>query len=243
MRTKFPQEIDGALTSRTVSAQNDPSESDGEVSKRELKFPVKVRHRHITVKAYRKTPKYPFYRIAYRADGKRVVRNFKTYALARKEAETKARELAQGNEAGASLPKRAASEYKSVLGKLRDLCADLNAHKADPTAPDVALSLEDALAEFCEAKRKLGAVRLVEAVNCFLTTVASVQRVKVKSATEEFLKEREARTKPQKEGDQPKLSLRMAYQDGLRIKRFSDAFVMDVCDLQPEHPPPGSFGQ
>ena len=39
---------------------------------------MKVRFRGVVVTVYRKTARYPFYRIAYRADGGRVVRNFST---------------------------------------------------------------------------------------------------------------------------------------------------------------------
>jgi hypothetical protein len=58
------------------------------------KFPMKVQFRHVTVKVYRKTPRCPFYRIAFRADGKRVVRNFERLGLAKAEAKKKAPELA-----------------------------------------------------------------------------------------------------------------------------------------------------
>jgi hypothetical protein len=197
---------------------------------------VKVRYRHITVKVYRKTPRYPFYRIAYRADGRRVVRNFRRLNETRKEAEKKARELAQGNEAAATLSKAEAQACKFAVTKLRELSADLNVRKLDPAAPEVALSLEDAIAEYVEAKRRIGPARLVEAANAYLSIVAGICRVNVNDAAAEFLKEREARTKPEKEGARPKLSPRMAYQDRLRIDRFTHAFgKSDVCDLRPEH--------
>ena len=190
---------------------------------------MKVRFRHITVKIYRKAPKYPFYRIAYRADGKRVVRNFKKLSLAKIAAGRMARELAQGNDTAAALTKKDVQSYRFTLRKLAKLHAELD-HE-----PSSALSLDDAIAEYMAAKRLLQKTRLTDGVNGFLYTVATVRRINLKTAAEEFLAERDAKTKAT-EGKRAALSPCVAYQDRLHMAKFTDVFgTSDVCDLRPEH--------
>jgi hypothetical protein len=155
---------------------------------------MKVRFRQVTVKVYRKTPRYPFYRIAYRADGKRVVRNLKRLNQAKQEAEKKARELAHGNEAGAALSEADAHAYKFALRKLVELRTGLIVFESNAASPDLPLSLEDAIAEYVEAKRLLGPTRLAEVVKIYLSTVARVRRVNLKTAADEFPAERDTRT-------------------------------------------------
>lgn len=183
---------------------------------------------------YRKTKKYPFYRLAYRGDGGRVVRNFKTLAEARKAAEDKARQLHAGNHVGASLPKAAAQAYRFAERKLAELSRDISAAR-DPAAPPLTPSLEDAITEYTEAKRALGPRRLIEAVTGFLGTVAQVRRVKVRAAVDEYQRERKLLTVPPTEGKRPALSPKFHYQDELRLGRFADAFQMDVADLAKDH--------
>jgi len=194
-----------------------------------------VRFRGVTVRIYRKTKSFPYYRIAYRADGKRVVRAFKEYKVAKTAAEARARELYDGNHLGASLPKSAAVAYQFAIAKLRDFCFESNSRRPDGT-PELHLSLENVIAEYIEAKRKLGFdVSLVKTADAYVSNAVNVRRISLQLASEEFLGEREARTRPEKEGARPKLSSRMYYQDGLRLGRFRDAFQMDVCDLRPAH--------
>jgi hypothetical protein len=53
---------------------------------------------------YAKSRSYPYYRLAYRAAGKRIVRSFSTYSEARKEAEAKVPELAISTKTWGSNP-------------------------------------------------------------------------------------------------------------------------------------------
>jgi len=96
MRTTFPLENAGFLDSRTDSAQVLP-----ESEPPKMKFPKVIRHRKAEATIYGKKKNYPFYRIAYRADGKRLFVNFKKYSVALTAAEKKAKELAKGNPAAA----------------------------------------------------------------------------------------------------------------------------------------------
>ena len=41
-----------------------------------------VKHRHVRAKIYRKAKRYPFHRLAYTAEGRRIVKTFKTYRAA-----------------------------------------------------------------------------------------------------------------------------------------------------------------
>ena len=93
MGTTFPKEIEGLLDTRTNSAQ---ILAESEPPK--MKFPKVIRHRKAEVTIYGKKPKYSFYRIAYRAGGKRHLRNFSKYGDALKAAEKKVRELAEGSQ-------------------------------------------------------------------------------------------------------------------------------------------------
>lgn len=63
-----------------------------------MKFPAIIKHRRFQATIYAESEKYPYYRLAYRAAGKRIVRSFATYSEAKTEAETKVRELATGNQ-------------------------------------------------------------------------------------------------------------------------------------------------
>ena len=56
-------------------------------SGRKMRFPVTVKHRRAEAVIYAKSKSYPYYRVAYRAAGERIIRSFATYPEARKEAE------------------------------------------------------------------------------------------------------------------------------------------------------------
>jgi hypothetical protein len=73
-----------------------------------MKFPVTIRHRRAEAVIYAKSESYPYYRMVYRAAGKRILRSFSTCSEARKEAEAKVRELATGNQSVALSAKEAA---------------------------------------------------------------------------------------------------------------------------------------
>jgi hypothetical protein len=200
-----------------------------------VKFPFIVRHRHLVATIYGKTDRYPYYRLAYMVDGRRVQRHFATFSLARAEADAKLRNIASGNGALAALSTKTVNSAKFALAKLSDLRRDLAARQTDSAAPLGAISLDDAIAEYVEAKLALGAPRLIEAVTGYLSTVAQVRRVKVRDAVEQFLSDRDARTRPDKPGARPALSLKMATQDRYRLDKLAQAFAMDLCDFDQTH--------
>jgi integrase len=228
-------EVQGATPPDTKQTQNPPSECIPEDPKRRVKFPKVITLRGQKATIYGRTARYPKYRLCYMAEGKRITRVFWIYGEALAAAKSTTRELAKGNAVAVSLSRADAQAYKFALAKLRTLAADLNAQKPDLNAPDVSLPLEDAIAEFCAAKRLLGTTSLADAVKGYISTIASLRRLNLKSAADEFLAERDARTKAE-DGKRAALSPRMAYQDRRRMAKFTDAFgTFDVCDLRPEH--------
>jgi hypothetical protein len=86
--TTFTREIEGQLTSRTDSAQNSGIF-------RKVKFPHPIRFRSFTAKIYGRSEAYPFYRLALRVAGKRVLRSFPSFAEAKQEGEKQLREASQ----------------------------------------------------------------------------------------------------------------------------------------------------
>jgi hypothetical protein len=73
---------------RTVSAQ-----ISEELTLPKMRFPKIVHHKKAQVTIYGKKKNYPFYRIIYRADGKRRMQPFAKYSDALKAAEEKAEQL------------------------------------------------------------------------------------------------------------------------------------------------------
>src|SRR5438876_4009483 len=89
----FSTENDGFDESRTDFAQI-PAESEGQ----NVKFPKVIRHRKAEVTIYGKRKSYPFYRLAYRVNGKRHMKSFSTFGEAKAEGDKKVRELRQGSQ-------------------------------------------------------------------------------------------------------------------------------------------------
>ena len=76
--SSFRKELDAIGAPDTNPAQN----SEGSEAPR-MRFPHTVRHRGQKAVIYRRTEKYPFYRLAHRSAGRRIVRSFSTYSKAR----------------------------------------------------------------------------------------------------------------------------------------------------------------
>ena len=98
MGTTFIGETEGLLDTRTDSAQV------LEVSTPKMKFPLIVPFRKFTATIYSKSAAYPFYRMAVTVAGKRIVRSFRTFTEAKREAKAKMRQMAnEPNSATADL--------------------------------------------------------------------------------------------------------------------------------------------
>ena len=194
-----------------------------------MKFPLRIRHRKQTVTIYGRSVRYAYYRASHYIGSRRVLRSFPTLAEARAYAQRTVRELAQGNETARLRPTEArdAFEALAILDRLDlDLTPPESARRHNST-------LIAAIREFAEAKRLLSGGCLVEAARGFLQTMARIRRVPLAKAVEEYLALREPRTRA-RPGERPDLSPRFHYQDSLRLRRFSKAFSLDVCDLTAE---------
>lgn len=145
------------------------------------------------------------------------------------------RNLARGNTGAVTLTKGDAQSCQLALARLSKLAEELNTLKPTPSAPNFAFSLEDAVTEFCSAKRLLPSLSLVDAARALASTVVNIRRVSLELASAEFTAEREAKTKST-EGKRAALSPRMVCQDRIRLGRFVSATGdVDVCELKPEH--------
>ncbi len=191
-----------------------------------MQFPLKLKFRRAEATIYGKKKNFPWYRLAYYFHGRRHLRAFKKLSDARKAAKSILRDMAKGSEAP-SLSVKDARGAILALEELRNLGTALQL-----LAPP---NLAEAVTEYVEAKRRLGKRRLIEAVDGYLLTCAQIKRVSVRQAADEYLHERELRTRPTEPGKRPSLSPKIHYQDLLRLNRFAKHFAMDVCDLGKSH--------
>jgi integrase len=142
-----------------------------------MKFPVKVTFRKAEAKIYGKSAAYPFYRLCYYAAGKRRIQSFSTYSEARREAEAKVKEIANGNQSIALTAKEATAALS-----IRDA---LDAYRRDTGRSFTAL---EAVAGFLDAMKQLPAgCGLTESVKSFAHTLATVKPKLIAEAVEEFL--------------------------------------------------------
>jgi integrase len=202
-----------------------------------MKWPYKVKHRKngpILARIYKpKAPSkekpnpYPFYRVTWMMAGKRLSKTFRRFAGkggAREFAEEQVKGLAQGSQVAALTP----GEARSALA-VRDA---LEAHRRET---GVTLTPIQVVTECLAAMRLLGKRPLSEAVAGFLGTVATVKRVDLSVAVEEFAAAREIKTKT-KDGRRAQLSSTYTYNTGLWLRNFAAEFPGHaVCDLAKEH--------
>ena len=175
MGTTFIKEIKCFLDSRTDPAQILPA-SDAP----KMKFPKVIRHRKAEVTIYSKKPNYPFYRIAYRIAGKRLLRNFSKYSEALKAAEEQIRDIAEGNQS-AGLSVKEAGDALAIRDALTDFYR-VTGHK---------LTALQAVNGYLDAIKLLpGGQNLTDAVRGYLGTVAVVKRKLLAEAVAEFCEAR-----------------------------------------------------
>jgi len=218
MRTTFPLENEGLLDSRTDSAQ-----ISGESEPPKMKFPKVIRHRKAEVTIYGKKKNYAFYRIAYRADGKRHLVNFTKYSVALAAAEKKAKELAEGSPAAALT----AAQARDALTAFQML----DSYRQQGQR----LSLSSVVSESIELSKKLGGRTLREAVDGFIKTVATVTRIDIHEAVKEFLLAGDEHTKAN-HGQRAQLSSKYAYNRRRQLEKFAATFPgYAVCDLTKAH--------
>jgi integrase len=190
-----------------------------------MKFPVIVRHRKTEAVVYGKSKAYPYYRLAYRAAGKRIIRSFATYAEAHKEAEAKVRELAAGNQSAAL----SAKEVADALA-IRDAIA---AFRRDTGRSLTALQ---AVTNYMDSARLLPTnCTVTQAVQGYLQTVAVVRRKPLKEAVQEFCEARKPKAVAAP-GKRPALHPTYVKDTCRWLNEFADTFPgHTVVDLTKDH--------
>ncbi len=189
-----------------------------------MKFPQVIRHRRIEATIYGKSRHYPRYRLAYYVAGKRRLRTFAAYGEAKIEAERIVRELANGSQA-AGLSAGQSSDALAAVQRLEGFYRSTGRR----------VSLLAGISEYCEAVSKLHGRTLGEAVEGYLSTVASVKRKDIAEGVEQFIESRKHKTVA-RDGRRPQLSAGYAYNVAMWLREFARTFPNTaVCDLTKEH--------
>ncbi len=202
----------------------------GDENEQSVKFPKRLKYRgKLLATIYGKRAGHPYYRLYWRirgADGKPLsrIKDFGTYAEAKREGEILVSELARGSQVTALTPQQA-----------RDAVAALESLESYRRATGRSVSLLTAASEFAEASAMLHGQTLGQAVAGYLSTVATVKRKAVSEAVEEFLAGEELRTKAA-EGKRPEVSPKYHYNRSIMLRRFAGTFPKTaVCELTKGH--------
>jgi integrase len=117
----------------------------------------------------------------------------------------------------------------------RDALAALERLQSHFQATGRRVSLLSGISVFCEADAKLNGRTVTDAIDGFLTTVASVKRKDISEAVAEFLLADAPRTKAA-DGQRAQLSAKYAYNRKIQLEKFASAFPNTaICDLSKEH--------
>jgi integrase len=134
------------------------------------------------------------------------------------------REIASGSQA-AALTRKQASEALAAFERLQQYYHSTGRK----------VSLLGVVNEYAEAASKLDGHSLNDAVDKFLTTVATVKRMDLAKAVDQFIEARQRKTIA-KEGKRPALSPEHHYLTSLWLREFGNTFPgYAVCDLTKEH--------
>ena len=190
-----------------------------------MKFPVKVKYRRFEAVIYAKSKSYRYYRLAYRAAGKRIIRSFSTYSEARQEAETKVRQLATGNQNVALSAKESADALA-----IRDA---LDSFRRNTGRSVTAIQ---AVTSYLDVAKLLPTDHnLADAVRGYLRTVAVVQRKSLAEAVTEFCEVRKAQTVAPP-GKRPALNPVYVQDTERQLNEFAGTFQgTAVADLARTH--------
>jgi len=151
------------------------------------------------------------------------MKSFGTYSAAKQAVDKLVRDLGSGSQVTALTP-----------GQARDALAALERPHGFYQATGRRVSLLAGISEYCEASTKLKGNTLGEAVKGYLSTVASVERMDLGQAVEEFIKGRAHKTEA-KDGKRPQLSAGYAYIVAMWLREFAKTFPgTAVCDLTKE---------
>ncbi len=192
-----------------------------------MKFPKRLRHRgkgKVLATIYKQSGGYRLY-WRERVDGKPKSRmkDFPTYSEAKREGD----KVVSAKAKGAVMP--------LSPGQTSDAMAAIEDLQRFYQATGKRISVRFAVGVYCEAARKLNGQSLSEAVDAYLNTVATVKRVDLSEAVEQFIASREPKTVA-KDGKRPQLSPGWHYIVSMWLKEFAGTFPGHaVCDLGKEH--------
>jgi len=196
-------------------------------SEQQVKFPKRLRHRgkgKVLATIYKMPSGYRLY-WRQRVDGKpkSQMRLFKSYADAKREGDKLVADLAKGRTI--TLSPGQAADARNAAEELQRLYQ----------ATGKRVSIRFAVGAYCAAVRKLGDRTMDEAIDGFLSNVATVKRADVKAAVEQFIEGRKLRTVA-KDGKRPQLSPSWHYIVSMWLREFANTFPGHaVCDLSREH--------
>ena len=192
-----------------------------------MKFPKKLRHNgkgRVWATIYKRPN---FYRLYWRqrVDGKprSMFKDFPNYSEAKKAGDKQVGDLAKGKTAGLS------------PGQTTDALASFERLRGFYQSTGRKVSLLAAVSQFCEAAGKLPNHTLDEAVDRFLTTIATVKRMSLAEAVAEFIADRKPLTES-RDGKRPQLSPVYAYNVAMWLNEFAGTFLNAcVCELTKEN--------
>jgi integrase len=190
-----------------------------------VKFPKKIKYRgHVLATIYAKKQNYPFYRLAYRINGQRRMKHFRTYSEAKRNGDKLVKDLAKGSQVAALSAAQA-----------RDALAALERLQGFYQSTGRRVSLLRGISEYCEAASRIHGRTLGEVVDGYLGTVASLKPKRVAEAVEELIRAEEPRTKAS-DNQRAQLSAKYAYIRAIMLRRFASMCSnTPVCDLAKEH--------
>ena len=192
-----------------------------------MKFPKRLRHRgkgKVLATIYRLPDGYRLY-WRERVDGKPKSRmkDFSTYSEVKREGDKVVAAKAKGTVM--PLSPGQVSDAQNAFEELQRFYQ----------ATGKRVSIRFAVGVYCEAARKLGERAVADAVDGFLSTVATIKREDLKAAVERFIASRESKTVA-KDGKRPRLSPGYHYIVVMWLREFANAFPGHaVCDLSREH--------
>ena len=190
-----------------------------------MKFPKRIKHRgKVLATIYGKSKSYPGYRVAWSVAGRRLMKRFPRYGEAKRHADKLVEDLAKGSQVTA-LTAGQANDALAAFERLQDFFQRTGRR----------LTLRGVVAEHCEVLAKLGARSVTEAVDGFLTTVATVLRKPLAEAVADFIEGRKHLAES-KDGKRSRLSPVYAYNVAMWLNEFAGTFPGHaVCDLTKEH--------
>lgn len=219
--TNFAEEIEGNSLADTLLTQKTPESEPEPVT-----WPKRIRDRNKVVLAtiYRKSRHYPLYRVCWHANGRRMMKGYPTYSAAKRAADDLVKDLAKGSQTPNLTPGQA-SDALAALDRLQRFYQSTG-HR---------VSLLRVASEYCEAQGRLPNHTLAQAVDGFLTTVATVKRKPLADAAEEYITDRKPLAES-KNGERPRRSPVYMANVAMWLREFAATFPgYAVCDLSKEH--------